>query len=92
MAYTFLSPLRGTIILINLCVLSDKNEKFNKFIIKILYMSFFFCTFAAGFLCAGVYVCASVHAMGKKEVHYLHKKSRREVVWKDKSMKTLNKI
>lgn len=24
-----------------------KNEKFNKFIIKILFMSFFFCTFAA---------------------------------------------
>ena len=43
--------------MINLCVLGDKNEKFNKFIIKILYMSFFFCIFAADLLCAYVYMC-----------------------------------
>lgn len=34
---------------IKLCVLCDKNEKFNKFFIKILYMSIFFCNFAADF-------------------------------------------
>ena len=42
----FLAPSRHDYF-VNLYVLSDKNEKFNKFIIKILYMSFFFCTFAA---------------------------------------------
>ncbi len=30
--------MRGTYILINLCVLNDKNEKFDKFLMKILYM------------------------------------------------------
>ena len=38
--------IQGTIILINICVLDDKNKKFNKFIIKILYTSIFFCNFA----------------------------------------------
>ena len=58
------SNLASTVILINLCVLGDKNKKFNKFFIKILYMSIFFRIFEAKFV---VRICMCIHVHNAKK-------------------------